>query len=290
VHAHFGYDGLVAIHLARRLKVPLITTLHAQDIAPYNLRWSYRKSLGRLFNKVDLFIVVSEYIKSRAIAWGCPKDKIRLHFTGIDPHRFNGMEEKFKTPTILFVGRLINKKGCEYAIRAMSEVKKKFTDAELLIIGDGFLKPHLEALAAELNVNARFLGPKKPEEVATIMKKSWVYCGPSIVDDGGCSEGLPTVFLEAQAAALPIAGFDAGGVSESVIAGSTALLCDQKDHVRLGENIIYFLNCENRRREFGEAGKKLVNERFNLNKQVVELEKIYDEVIKNHTTNNHHKS
>lgn len=279
IHAHFGYDGLVAIHLAKKLKLPLITTFHAQDIAPLNLRWSYRISLGRLFRHVDQFIAVSEFIKSRAIDWGCPEEKIKLHFTGIDIRRFSGKEEKYAIPTIVFAGRLIHKKGCEYAIRSMSVVKEKYREARLLIIGDGFLRPHLEALTTELKVNAKFLGPKKPEEVAEIMKKSWVYCGPSIVDDDGCTEGLPTVFLEAQAAGLPVAGFAAGGVPESVIDGKTALLCQERDYRQLGENILFFLDSENQRAAFGESGRLFVEDRFDLAKQVRELENIYDETI-----------
>lgn len=281
IHAHFGYDGLAAIYLKKKLNIPLVVTLHSQDIALTKLRLGYRVFLPRLFRNADLFIVVSQFIRERALAWGCPEDKIQLHFTGIDVEQFAGEAPKYKQPVILFVGRLQNKKGCEFAIRAMKIVNGFYPEAELMIIGDGPLLEPLKQLAGELQVNVNFAGRKNPREVAEIMKRSWVFCGPSITDPDGSAEGLPTVFLEAQASGLPVAGFSSGGVPESVIEGKTALLCRQKDHMQLARNLLFFLDSEEKRKQFGEEGRRFVRERFNLSRQAQELEQIYDRLLRN---------
>lgn len=279
LHAHFGFDGVAAINLAKKLNIPLITTFYGHDIAPDNLRSGYKKSLPRLYEKCTLFIAFSAHLKRRALAHGCPESKIIVHYSGLDLGKFTGEKEYTANPSILFVGRLQYKKGVKYAIRAMKIVAEKHPSAKLLIAGSGPLQKDLELLSQDIGTKVQFLGVQTPAQVSELMRKAWIFCAPSITDKNGDAEGLGMVFLEAQAMRLPIVSFKTGGIPEAVDDGKTGLLCDQKDVQKLAQNILFFLDNEEKRKEFGAAGRKYIERNFDVKKQTSRLETIYDDVI-----------
>ena len=112
---------------------------------------------------------------------------------------------------MLFVGRLIEKKGLGDLLDAMTAVP----DARLLIVGDGPLRPELEA-EARLRVAAEFAGWLAPEDVARRFEEARVLCVPSRRAASGDAEGLPTVILEAGARGLPTVGTRHSGIPEAI--------------------------------------------------------------------------
>lgn len=287
IHAHFGPDGARVLPLVRDLALPLIVTFHGYDATmkdEYARRsYSYRVYLSRrevLKREARLFIAVSEFIKEKLLEQSFPPDKVVEHYIGVAPETFRPDLGVPREPMVLFVGRLIEKKGCEYLIRAMSRVQAVRPEVELVVIGDGPLRPTLEQLAGELLCRYRFLGVQSPEIVQAWMNRAQVFSVPSITADSGDSEAFGIVFAEAQAMGLPVVSFATGGVAEAVAHGETGFLAVERDWKALAEHIMHLLKDETLWQQFSQKGQERVRTLFNLHRQTSALEDIYDSVLR----------
>ena len=287
IHAHFGIDGVLALPLARKTRLPLLVTFHGYDItsndcSKYVSGWNYETyNRGRqiLFKEAKSFIAVSDFIRSQLIAKGCPEEKIIVHYIGIDTDKFTPDLTINRKPVVLFVGRLVEKKGCEYLIRAMAQVQSVMPEVELVIIGEGILREKLEQLAAQLLYSYRFLGAQPPEIVKTWMNQSQLLAVPSVTAATGDTEGAPMVVLEAQAMGLPVVGSLHAGIPELVLEGETGLLAKEKDWKTLAEKILLILKDNLFWHKLSHQGQERVNTSFNLRTQTQALENIYDRLI-----------
>ena len=286
VHAHFGPDGVSALPLARRLGVPLLTTFHGFDATmtdEHARRSFYRHKVylrGRVALQKEgrLFLAVSEYIRGRLLEVGFPPEKTVVHYNGVDTGRFRPDPGVERGPLVLFVGRLVEKKGCEYLLRAMARVEKTVPEVELVVIGSGPLRDSLEAIADRTLRRYRFLGARPSEEVLGWMRRAAVLSVPSVTAASGDAEGFGLVFAEAQAVGLPVASFAGGPIPEVVAEGETGLLAPEKDWEGLAENIARLLGDEALRRRMGEQGVARVRRLFDLSERTRALEEIYASV------------
>jgi colanic acid/amylovoran biosynthesis glycosyltransferase len=283
LHAHFGPVGLTALPLARWLKIPLIVTFHGYDatVADAHLARSHYRVRAYLRNRhvlqkeAALFIAVSEFLQKQLIARAFPEERILVHYTGVDRNFFVPDPSVLRGPVVLFVGRLTEKKGCAYLLRAMHEVQAAVPAAELVVIGDGPLRKELEELASKTLRKSRFLGWLPPEAVRAWMSRARVFCVPSVRAPSGDGEGFGMVFAEAQAMGLPVASFSSGGVPEAVLHGETGLLAAEGDWRSLARNILALLENGTLWRNMSETGQKRVRELFDLKKQTAKLEQSY---------------
>ena len=303
LHAHFGLDGVLAMPLAKKLKVPLIVTFHgyyatteiklSQSSKSLNSQiWNFVKHRGqffrelyfrnrdRLFQEADCFIAVSEFIRSQLIEKGCPSEKIKVNYIGIDIDKFTPNSEVKREPIVLFVGRLIEKKGCEYLIRAIAQVQKTIPNIELVVIGDGPLRSSLESLAESMLSSYRFLGVKPQETVKLWMNKAFLWVAPSVTTALGESEGLPIVILEAQAMGLPVVSSFHAGIPEAIIHSETGFLTPERDGETMAKYILNLFENVELRERFSTAGRRRIETEFNLRLNSAKLEEIYNSIVK----------
>lgn len=286
IHAHFGVGGALVLPLKRLLKIPMVVTFHGFDATvkdEYARRSFYghrvyirrRESLKREGN---LFIAVSEFIKTKLLEQGFPPEKIVVHYIGVDLDKFRPDPNVPREPVVLFVGRLVEKKGCEYLIRAMIKVQAAMPDVELVVIGDGPLRSSLEEMATGL-LRYRFLGPQPPEVVRTWMNRARVFSVPSITAASNDAEGFGIVFAEAQAMGLPVVSFASGGIPEAVAHDKTGFLANEQDSESLATYILRLLEDEALWHRFSQEGQERVSAMFNLHNQTRGLEDIYEVVL-----------
>ena len=281
VHAHFGTNALDAIPIARALGVPLVVTYHGMDIATRPRRERDRRRRERVFRTADRVIAVSEFIAARLREAGCPEDRLVVHHIGVDTRRFTpGDPAERSGSQILFVGRLVTKKGLTHLLRAMPRVQQMVPDAELVVVGDGPLRARHEAEARELGVRCRFVGVQSPDQVRDWMRRSAVLCAPSVVTPTGNAEGLPITILEAQATGLPVVAFPSGGSAEGIIDGETGWIVPPGDEATLAERLAGLLRDEAQRARFSAAARAHAVQRFDLVRQTALLERIYDDVLR----------
>jgi colanic acid/amylovoran biosynthesis glycosyltransferase len=286
IHAHFAVDGVNALALAAATELPLMTTLHGIDVTTKESL--YRQSvIGRIYlskrqklwQRASVFTCASDFLRKSAIEAGFPEEKLRVHYIGIDLSFFQPSTLSGPRTTVLFVARLVEKKGCKYLIRAMQEVQDRFPLANLVIIGDGPERASLEALAKELGVRCEFRGAQPSAAVRQELATARVFCVPSVTASTGDSEGLGIVFAEAQAMGVPVVSSLHGGIPEVVRQQETGLLAPEQDHRKLAEHIGRFFADDQFWTDCSKRAVAWVHERFDIGKQTRELESIYETVI-----------
>jgi colanic acid/amylovoran biosynthesis glycosyltransferase len=314
IHAHFGPDGTFALPLARALGVPLVVTFHGYDATMAGsgearsalaltrqfiqqrgtfYREQYLRRRSRLFAEADCIIAVSQFIADRLLAAGCPPEKLRVHYIGIDRSLFvpRSRGSSPDGPILLFVGRLVEKKGAADLIQALAQLRSsgQFPQApRLILIGDGPLRSALEAQAQSSNINAQFLGHQSPEAVRQWLSRADIFAVPSRIARSGDGEGLGMVFAEAQAMGVPVVSCRSGGVPEVVCDGKTGLLVPEADPAALAAALGQLLADETLRHNLGAAGPKWVADRFDLQTNTAQLETIYDEMLARHSNPTQH--
>ena len=288
LHAHFAIDAAAALTLQSRLNVPLIVTLHGYDatmddetLRSYAAGRIYLRRKTELRTRARFFVCVSDHIRRQALERGVPDSKLRTIPIGVDLNFFapDPLRSRDLDPIVLFVGRLVEKKGCAHLIRAMSLIEARHPAAKLLIVGDGPLLDPLRAQAREALHNCTFLGSQPPSVVRDLMYRATLLAVPSIVAANGDTEGLPINLCEAQAIGLPIAGFQGPGVSEAVIDGETALLAPAGDERALAKAISCLLSDKCLTKRLAIAGCRRAQAHFNLETQTARLEDLYTESL-----------
>jgi colanic acid/amylovoran biosynthesis glycosyltransferase len=281
IHAHFALDGIAALPLEKHLGIPLIVSLHGYDVttSDNSLRTSvsgllYLLRRRELWTRVHTFLCVSEFIRSKAIEAGFPPNKLRVHYTGVNCENFIFSDQP-RDESILFVGRLVQKKGCEFLLKAVAEVHRALPLTSLTIIGDGPLRRDLQAQASRLDVPVRFLGALPAIQIRDYMSRASIFCVPSLRADNGDSEGFGMVFAEAQAMGTPVVSFSHGGIPEAVEDGRTGLLVPERDTKALAAAMIRLLHDADLWHSFSVKGSERVRDHFSLEKQTRALEDIY---------------
>jgi colanic acid/amylovoran biosynthesis glycosyltransferase len=184
IHAHFAPDGAAAVPLATALRVPLVVTLHGYDVTIQDkyMRKTlagklYLRSRARLWERASLFLCVSEFIRDQALQLGFPREKLRVHYIGINRQIFRPSEDPVGK-LVLFVGRLVPKKGCIHLLRAMRRVQDSEPSARLVVVGDGPLRATLEEAAKNLQLRCEFLGSQSSSIVQEWIRRASLLCIP----------------------------------------------------------------------------------------------------------------
>jgi len=175
-------------------------------------------------------------------------------------------------PIIGTVGRLVPIKGHTWLLRAVPQVLAEFPQACVVLIGDGPLLGELKELAADLGISQHvvFLGTRHdiPECLAVLD----LFVLPSL------NEGMGRALLEAMAVGCPVVATRVGGIPDVVADGTTGLLVPPRDDRALAEAILTLLRDRSRRAAYGEAARRYVDGRFDIETMVHNIERLYDEV------------
>ena len=295
LHAHFGPEAVSAGLLARALRLPMVVTLHGYDINIDRDWWesgnggaamqSYPRHLLELAARSDThFVAVSEAIRARAIAYGIAASKVTTSYIGIDPAKFvpGPVPLPERPMRVLFVGRLVEKKGCKYLLRAMRIVASRVPGAELVIVGDGPLRSELEKISAALGIGARFRGALSPDRVKAELDQARVLCLPSIRAANGDAEGFGLVLLEAQAAGVPVVSSALGGAREGILDGESGYVFEERDVAFLANSLTDLLIHPDKLTAMGQAARRFVSSRFDIRKCTETLECHYDHLARYH--------
>ena len=288
IHAHFAEGGPAALFLSKRFNLPLILHLWggAELMTDASLRskyyqWPFLTHRRSLWKRASVFLCCSAYVRGCALTAGFPQDKLLVHYAGLDCKTFTPelpLKEKDRE-LVLFVGRLVAYKGCDYLLRAMQVVQRERPGAHLVVIGDGTARGELEQLARSLRIKCEFLGEMKSPEIRRWLEKARVFCAPSVSMPDGLSEAFGVVFLEAQSMGVPVVSFRHGGIPETMREGATGLLAEERDVNGLADHLLKYLHDDSFWSESRRQGMAWVRANFDNAMQVRKLEEIYRRVI-----------
>jgi colanic acid/amylovoran biosynthesis glycosyltransferase len=157
LHAHFGHNGVQALKVKKKVKIPLVTTFYGADISKKEMIELLKKQYKKLFARGEMFLVEGEHMKSTLHGLGCPLEKIHIQRIAVPVETIPFKERKpkgKKTIQILFCGRFTEKKGLIYALEAVKKVYREHhcTNIRFCMIGDGELKEQIETFIDKHNM------------------------------------------------------------------------------------------------------------------------------------------
>lgn len=190
-----------------------------------------------------------------------------------------------EVPTLLFVGRLDERKGLRYLLEALPLILQQ-QSVRLRIVGKGILEAELiqqcQALGLESVVD--FLGFVSKEELADEYARCDVFVLPAIIDSKGDTEGLGIVMIEALAHGKPVVATEVGGIPDVIVSGQTGILVQQKDPQALKQAILELLENPQRASLLGECGLQDIQQRFSWNRIVPMWERIFGTALVSRST------
>jgi len=231
IHAHWIFpQGTVAVLLGKLFRIPVIVTAHGGDA--FALK-------GRLLGSVKRWTIKNcsswtSNTKATSLVFGAGLPEPHVIPMGIDYQRFaSGRREaligllKPEKLVLLFVGRLVEKKGVADLLEAYSMITNVLSvKTELWIIGDGVERKKLEELVENLGLAelVRFFGRMPNKFLPDYYAAADIFIAPSIIDKQGDTEGLGIILLEAMASRLPLIATSVGGIGCVVCHERTGLL------------------------------------------------------------------
>jgi len=280
IHAHFGYAGNQAILLKVIFGWPLIVNFYGRDAS----RIKYGpEAYCVLFKVADLSLAICQAMQEDLNRLGCPLKKIRVVHVGIDTKKFSPLIKKGDGSTVVSIGRLEEKKGHEYLIKALANIKKEVPAAKLRLVGGGPLWKQLTTLVSKEQLEGRveLLGSREYQEVPALIASADVGALTSVTASDGDREGTPVFLMEAQAMGLPVISSEHSGIPEVVRDGETGFLVEEKNVLGVAEALKKLLRDPNLREKMGQEGRKHIENHFSLEAWKKNLISIYEEFAQN---------
>lgn len=275
-HALFGWAARAACG-AR-----MVTTFYGVE-----LRWT-KSALGPLkwllihaARKSDRAVAISRHTAADVRALAGVEAEVIPYGVGLPSPAPSSASTVNAGPfTVLFVGRLVERKGVDVLLDAAARLNP-LQDFRVVIVGDGPERPALEARAARLGLAAvvQFRGRVSEEELVRAYATSQVCVLPAVVDRRGDTEGLGVVLLEAMTHGVPVIGSNVGGITDIVTDGETGLLVPPGDAEALAGAITRLQRDPALAARLRAAGPRRVEERFTWDAIVAKWEAVYRTVL-----------
>lgn len=277
VHAVFGFpSGLIAYLLPK--KIPYVVSMRGSDVPMFNTRFTFaynfiRPLIKKIWGSASALTANSQGLKELALLTD-PQIDIRIIPNGVDNYEFSpNVAERGNGTRLLTVARLIDRKGIDYLIKSLSELKDTFPDISLTIVGSGDKKNELEALVMEreLSSTVKFLGEVPHNELAAIYSSHDVFILPSF------NEGMSNAMLEAMASGLPIVTTATGGTMELLNGNAVIIEKGSSDSIR--DALRAIISDKDKLNEMERLSIERARD-FSWSKTVQEYFNFYDEAIK----------
>ena len=239
IHGHWILPtGLVALVTGKLYRLPFVLTAHGGDA--FSMRSGLLSRLKKFVVRNASAWTANTNTTANAILPGATSYGCNIVPMGVDTTVFKPISSEKQRQgnirRILFVGRLVEKKGANVLLRAISLLPEEIRSGiRVDIVGDGAEKPVLieQAQKSGIDMLVNFVGTVPNKELPSFLQKADVFVGPSIVDSTGDTEGQGVVFLEAMACGLPVIASNVGGIAEVIENGVNGILVPPGDAEKL---------------------------------------------------------
>jgi len=285
VHTQLEFANILGNISAKFLHLPSVCTIHIMpslDVKTKS-RWHQKLEWFVLNHFCDRVISVSEEAREYHLhITGASPGRVSTIYNGIDLSSYSSLDRELERVAVraelgipsdanllTTVAVLRPQKGIQYMIQALSAVLASNANTYYLVVGNG---SHRDALVEEVNkadVSDRVIFPGMRRDVSRLLIASDVFVLPTL------TEALPTVLAEAMAAKLPIIASRVGGIPEMITNGQNGCLVEPEDVEGLAQACIDLLASAEKRAAMSAEGWKIINQNFNIEKQVDQLEALY---------------
>ncbi len=283
IHVNDYWWGPIGVLASRVTSCPCVVHVR-QEIEPMKVKKYW---LG----EADMVVPVSQSIGNVLGEAGVSRKKLHVLWSGISQKSFNVSTSSIAAQTLVEIGgarpilgtvaNLFPRKGLEFLVQAVGELKADYPDIVLVIVGKGdpHYEQHLKQQAKQLNIinNVVFAGFQPHPEL--FISRFDIFVLPSIL------EGFGIVLLEAMSLSKPIVASRVGGIPEIVEHEKTGLLVKPADAKDLYQALLTLLNDPEKRKRMGNAAKTRLEEHFTLQHMMDRLHGLYRDVLVGRTLN-----
>ena len=268
IHCQFGVYGLQGMML-RQIKAltgQLVCSFRGFDVSEYPRRCG-QQVYQSLF-ATDVFALANcDFFRRRVIELGCHEERIVVHGSGIDCQKFALTPRQFPADGIIrivTIGRLVEKKGIAYGIRAVAQLVKTHPNLEYLIIGEGGLRPQLQQLIIDLKMDDRvqLLGSRQQAEIIDILNRSHLFMAPCVTSQVGDQDAPVNTLKEAMAMGLPVVSTWHGGIPELIEDGVSGFLVPERDVDAIATKLSDLIEHPEQWPAMGKAGRACVEAQY----------------------------
>ena len=286
VHTHSSKAGFLGRLAARHAGVPLVLhTVHGQAFHPYQSWMKNRLYMAAerwAARHCDRILAVAQAMVDQCVAAHiAPRDKYRVVYSGMDLEPFLtaradpvlrqklGLPEN--VPVVGKIARLFELKGHDFLFAAMPHIVDRIPDVHFLLVGDGPLRPRLEARAAAMGLRDRvvFTGLVPPSTIPHYTALMDVLVHLSL------REGLPRTVVQALASGIPAVGFALDGTPEVILDGRTGRLCPPESVPDVVAAVVDLLQHPEARERMGHEGRSRVERQFDWRHMADVIEEEY---------------
>ncbi|UCD85134.1 MAG: glycosyltransferase family 4 protein [Deltaproteobacteria bacterium] len=286
-----GYLSLILKWITR---TKYVIYFHGKDILVARekaVRSRFKKRLlDRIISRSSRLIVNSKYTLRILDGLNVHRDKCEVIYPGVELGFFRRISvspeiiKRYNLENkriILFVGRLIKRKGVDNVLLALPKVIEKIPNLKYLIVGKGDDEIRLRKIVEDVGLDryVDFLGYISREDLLHVYNTSDVFVMASReVKSQSTIEGFGIVYLEANACGVPVVGGRSGGIPEAVIDGETGLLVDSDNIEEISQAILRILKDEHFARELGEKGRQRAEAEFSWDKITKRVHSVLEEL------------
>lgn len=248
IHAHWLIpQGLIAalLQFVPGPAIPFVVTSHGGDLFALRDRlWVLVKRF--VLARAAAVTVVSSAMQSEILSWANRCRQIEVLSMGVDvSHRFQPDARAVRNPDeILFVGRLVEKKGVQYLLRAMPRILRERPTAFLTIAGFGPEESQLRELvrALDLTKSVHFIGAVPQSDLPAYYRRAAVFVAPFVRADSGDQDGLPVALMEAIACGCPVIAGDVPGLRDLLGDQARSVAVDPKSEPQMAKAVLGVLD------------------------------------------------
>lgn len=277
IHANVALpDGFCGSILKKKYNVPLVITIHGQDLqVVVNKNSRCKRNVYRAMRESDELIVISNKLKD-LIEDNDLKNRAHVIHNGVDlDNNYEALPCSNDIKTILSVSNLYKFKGIDLNLHAFSRLYKKYPDIRYTVIGDGPERDNLVKLSESLKIadRVKFLGRLSHDRAIAYMKSSDIFCLPSY------NEGFGVVYLEAMSVGKPVIGVLGQGVSDIVINMKNGILVRPNNIDDIVDALDYLLKNPDASRDMGLNGMNIVRNGWTWNHNAKKTIEVYKYIL-----------
>lgn len=290
LHSCFDLANFNSYFAALLSRVP-IYIWHQRNLMGESLPLLRRVFLKFLGSRADKIIAVSDAVKNDLILKGASREKVERIYNGINIEKFNltsqaesdKLKKEFNVSAdsivLISVGQARPEKGLIFLVKAFSAIAVKHPSSILLVIGgkNGPCYGELRSEAEKLEISDRVFFTEMRSDVPDLLHISDILILPSLL------EALANSVLEGMAASKAVIATRIGGVPEIVMDGENGILVAPKDSISMSNAIDRLISNPSLRKQMGEAGRRIVEEKFNLKNSIERLFDLYKRLIQSKT-------
>lgn len=282
VLAEYGPTGVAVMNACVRSATPLVVHFHGYDAYQRDTLDRMRAPYVRLFEVADRIVAVSKHMAGQLSDLGAPVDRTVYNPYGVDTDAFQGGQPAASAPTLLALGRFVDKKAPMLTLQAFAEVHKEEAQSKLVMLGDGPLREASIGLARELEIetSVTFPGSVGHDEVVAWMRRARCFVQHSLRAANGDSEGTPVAVLEASSCGLPVVSTRHAGIVEAVRDGVSGFLVEEGDVDGMADHMLRLVREPDLAERMGAAGRRHVEANYSSQKSLGRLRSILVEVAR----------